>query len=247
VPLKILIIDIETKPHTAFVWGFWDQRVDPMTQVVEPGGTICFAAKWYGKKGAPEFWSVHAHGLTKMVKRAHKLLTEADAVVHFNGTRFDIPTLNKEFLELGLNPPPPTKNIDLLGVCRKQFKFPSNKMDYVCQRLGIGGKTSHKGMQLWKECMNNEPAAWRTMERYNKQDVRLTGRLYDRLMPWIASHPNHGLFAEKTVCRNCGSDKVQKRGFERTALRIYQRYQCKSCGRWQRGRQQIPHDGKILS
>ena len=167
-----------------------------------------------------------------MLQRIHDLISEADAVVHYNGSRFDMPILNKEFLLNNLAPPAPYKQIDLLRVVRKEFRFPSNKLDYVAQRLGLGKKTSHEGYQLWVKCMNREPAAWKVMEKYNKQDVVLLEKVYDRLLPWIGKqHPNRNLFDGKG-CPTCGSDKLQKRGFSYTVSGKFQRYQCTSCGSW---------------
>ena len=45
--MKTLLIDIETKPHKAYCWGLFDQRIG-LNQIVEPGGTLCWAAKWLG-------------------------------------------------------------------------------------------------------------------------------------------------------------------------------------------------------
>ena len=84
-----------------------------------------------------------------MPKGIHGLLNDADAVVHYNGTKFDIPTLNKEFLLHSFNPPSPYKQIDLLRVVRSNFRFPSNKLDYVAQRLNLGKKHEHEGHELW--------------------------------------------------------------------------------------------------
>ena len=70
-----------------------------------------------------------------MLEGIHKLLDEADAVIHYNGKRFDIPSLNKEFLLNGMFPPAPFKEIDLLTVARGRFRFVSNKLDYVAQQL----------------------------------------------------------------------------------------------------------------
>ena len=104
-----------------------------------------------------------------MLQKIHDLISEADAVCHYNGTRFDIPVLNKEFLLHHLAPPAPYKQIDLLKVVRKEFRFASNKLDHIAQRLGLGKKTAHEGYQLWVKCMNKDPVAWKTMEKYNKQ------------------------------------------------------------------------------
>jgi len=131
---------------------------------------MCWAAKWHGEKEVL-FDSVYKSAPRKMLTNIHKLMDEADAIVHYNGTKFDIPTLSQEFLQIGLKPPSPAKQIDILLTARKQFRFPSNKLDYVAQALGLGSKLEHKGMRLWRDCMDRKADAWKIMEKYNKQDV----------------------------------------------------------------------------
>jgi len=234
--MKILHIDIETFPNKVYAWGLWKQDIH-IDNIVEPGYTLCFAAKWHGKSEMI-FKSVHHDGTEDMIRTAHALIEEADAVVHYNGTKFDMPILNQEFLALGLAPPSPVHQIDLLRTARSQFKLPSNKLDYVARYLGLQGKVKHKGMSLWLECAAEKESAWNTMKKYNIQDVRLLEKVYNKLLPWIKNHPNVGLYSEKSglQCVNCGSHKLQKRGFERTKTQLYQRYQCTGCGKWQRGR-----------
>ena len=173
-----------------------------------------------------------------MVAQIWELLDEADAVVHYNGARFDIPTLNREFLMLGMTPPSPYHQIDLLRVVRSSFRFLSNKLDYVAQQLGVGGKVQHKGMDMWRECMEGDPISWAKMEEYNVEDVFLLERLYPLLLPWIKNHPNHALYQDNTrpVCPNCGSEHVNKQGIETTKTLHYQRYKCMGCGTNVRGR-----------
>lgn len=187
------------------------------------------------------FDSVHDSKPEKMVSRVHALLDEADVVCHYNGKKFDIPTLNREFLLYGLDPPSQFKQLDLLQTTRQQFRFPSNKLDYVSQQLGIGSKTKHMGMEMWRDCMDGCDKAWKTMKRYNMQDVRLTEKYYKRLLPWIKNHPNWGVYldADRPTCRNCGSQKVVKKGVERTNTLIYQRYKCTDCGTPLRGRKRL--------
>lgn len=233
--MKILLLDIETSPNKVFCWGLWDQNI-ATNQIVEAGGTLCWAAKWYNERKL-HFSSLQKHTKKDMLTKIHALLEEADAVVHYNGTKFDIPTLNKEFILIGLNPPANYKEIDLLRVARRRFRFPSNKLDYIAQALGLGSKTKHIGMGLWKGCMNGEKASWKVMEKYNKQDVNLLEKVYLRMLPWIQNHPNYGLYTDETrpMCRNCGHDKLIKRGTEHTTVGKYQRYKCKKCGTWMRG------------
>ena len=80
--------------------------------------------------------------------------------------------------------------------------------------------------------MNKDPAAWKVMEKYNKQDVLLLEKVYQRLLPWIGkAHPNRNLYDGKG-CSVCGSHKLQKRGFAYTVTGTFQRYQCTDCGSW---------------
>ena len=231
--MKILLLDIESSPNTAHVWGLWQQNVG-LKQLMESSYVLCWAAKWLGEKEIM-FDSVNQSRPKAMLRRIHDLISAADAVIHYNGTKFDMPTLNKEFLLFNMNPPAPYKQIDLLKTMRSQFRFPSNKLDYVAQRLGLGAKTEHEGHELWVKCMNGDKDAWKTMEKYNKQDVVLLEQVYNRVLPWIKHHPNRNNWSDDVVCPSCGGTHLQRRGTSVTATATYQRYQCRSCGTWSQG------------
>ena len=231
--MKILLLDIETSPNTAHVWGLWQQNVS-INQLMESSYVLCYAAKWLNSDEML-FDSVHQSKPKAMLKGIHGLLNEADAVVHYNGTKFDIPTLNKEFLLHRYAPPSPYKQIDLLRVVRSQFRFPSNKLDYVAQRLGLGQKHAHEGHELWVKCMNGDKDAWKRMADYNIQDVILLEDLYNTLLPWIKNHPNKNLHSDHPCCPTCGDTHLQKRGTAISATGTYQRYQCRACGSWSQG------------
>lgn len=234
--MKILHLDIETAPHVVHVWGLFNQNVS-IKQVIDSGYTMCWAAKWEGDRNVM-FSSILETTPRRMVVKIHNLIGEANAVVHYNGNKFDMPTLNKEFLIHELGPPAPYKNIDLYRVCRQTIKVPSYKMDYIVQMLGLGGKVHHKGHQLWIDCMKKDPASWREMKRYNIQDVRLLEKLYHKLMAWIQVHPNQNVYNDDgvRVCVNCGSNHVNQKAWHYTGLGKYKRYRCMDCGKWMRGR-----------
>lgn len=233
--IKVLLLDIETAPNLVHVWGLWQQNV-AINQIISSGYVLCWSAKWLGEKEV-FFDSTYQSRSKKMIVGIHKLMDEADAIVHYNGTKFDIPTLNKEFLLRGLNPPSPSKEIDLLKTARGRFRFSSNKLDFIAQQLGLGKKTPHIGHQLWIDCMAKIPEAWATMEKYNKNDVVLLEKVYHKLLPWIKNHPNVNAFngVDGVACPNCGSDKAQSRGYAVTTTLMYRRLHCKSCGNWFRG------------
>jgi DNA polymerase elongation subunit (family B)/DNA-directed RNA polymerase subunit RPC12/RpoP len=240
--LRILLLDIETAPHKVYSWGLWNQDINP-DNIIEQGYTLCWAAKWRGQKQVM-FNSIHESSRKKMVREVYDLICDADAIVHYNGTKFDMPILNQEFLFDSLDPPSSYSDIDLLKTARKQFRLPSNKLDYVAQYLGLGEKTKHKGMALWHDCMDGCPKAWKIMKRYNIQDVNLTEKVYEVLLPWIHNHPNWGHFVDgvKIVCRNCGSDRVKKNGIENKTIVPYQRYRCLRCGTPLKGRTKLIED-----
>jgi hypothetical protein len=227
--LKLLLLDIETAPHLSATWGLFKQNV-ALDQLITPGYTLCWAAKWHGDKEVM-FESVMT-GDRRMIRRAHSLLNQADAVCHYNGTKFDVPTLQKEMLLKGLNPPAPFKQIDLLKTARSRFRLASNKLDFVAQQLGLGSKTKHKGMGLWLGCMNKDPDDWKVMEAYNKQDVILLEKVYDRLLPWINGHPNLSSMNGADCCPRCESTSKQARGWAISEAGRYQRFQCNDCGTW---------------
>lgn len=232
--MKTLTIDLETSPHLAHVWGMWQNNVS-LNQLMESGEVICFAAKWLGKKDII-FKSIHHDGKEAMVEAAYKLFSEADVVIHYNGDRFDIPHLNREFLEAGYSPPSSFHSVDLLRTVKKQFRFPSNKLDYVVQKLEIGAKATHTGHTLWVQCMAGDDDAWDLMRKYNKQDVVVTEKLFERLGPWIKNAPVAALYdqeASEDRCPSCGSTELSKQGFAYTRMSKFQRYVC-VCGKWSR-------------
>ena len=236
--MKTLLIDLETSAATARVWGLWNQNIG-INQIVAPGSTLCAAYKWLGEPDKKvKFVSSWDTGFASMIAQLHEAMDEADAVVTYNGNRFDIPTLQREFLLGGLPPPSPSKSIDLYRTVKRQFRFASNKLDFVCQQLGLGAKTHHKGMDLWTGVEAGDAASRKTMTAYNKQDVFLLEKLYHRLLPWIPNHPNVSLYNNSTVasCTNCGSSNIQKRGVSHSKVATYQRYQCSDCGGWSRER-----------
>jgi hypothetical protein len=237
--MKILLLDIETAPNKVYSWGLWDQNI-ATNQVMETSYILCWSAMWLGERRIM-FDSIKKSGREKMLGGMHKLLSDADIVVTYNGLKFDLPVLNKEFIQAGYAPPAPYKQIDCLKEVKRMFRFQSNKLDFVSKALEIGAKVKHEGFELWVKCMEGDATAWKKMERYNRGDVRILEKLYLRLRPWIEKHPNIGAYEDVMVCPKCGSGKKQARGYAVTQMLKYPRYQCTSCGGWYRGNKSISH------
>lgn len=227
--MKILLLDTETAPNTAYVWGLWKENI-PIDRLIESSFLLCWAAKWLEDDHI--MFSDFIGGHEQMLTKIHNLLDEADGVVHFNGSRFDIPVLNKEFLVHGYNPPSPYKETDLYRVAKNRFRFPSNKLDYIAQRLGVGKKIKHAGMGLWIRCMEGDVEAMKEMQKYNEQDVRILEGVYRKMLPWLTNHANMSLDKDGLRCPRCGDAKVHRRGTYHSSTYTYQRMQCQACGGW---------------
>lgn len=241
---KMLYIDIETTPMVNYNWGIWQQNVG-LSQIIEPQRVMCFAAKWEGEKPTLFYSEWGPGGHEYMVKKAHELLSQADVVTHFYGSRFDIPHLNTEFLKYGLAPPSPFKQVDLKLAVSKTFKFPSNKLQYVSQFLGMEGKDKME-FEDWIGCMKGDKKAQKKMEKYNRLDTEILQTVYAELLPWIPGLPNRNLW-DGGGCPRCGSDEIREHGLYRTPLSAYKQYQCESCNGWLRSSKRVEGVGLQLA
>lgn len=233
--MRILALDIESTPSLAHVWSLWNINNISLAQLQESSELLCFSAKWLGDEDV-KFYSKWEHGSRAMVVAAHSLLDDADAVLHYNGKRFDIPYLNGEFVKADLLPPAPYAQIDLFQTVKRRFKFPSMKLDYVAQILGMEGKVQHMGHELWVKVMAGDDEARELMKEYNIRDTVMLEELYEKLLPWIPNHPNVNLYSDAPfdACDKCGSTRLIPRESSYTALSKFDRYQCLKCGSWMR-------------
>lgn len=227
---KLLYIDIEWAPALVYTFNMWNVNVTP-DKMIDHGGMLCFCAKWSDSKDFL-FFSEWEHGRDGMAQAALDLLSEADAVVTYNGDKYDIPKITGEIVLAGLAPPPPVTSIDVIKSIRK-MGFNMNRLAYIGPLLGVGGKVKHEGFNLWKDVMDGKEKAQKAMRRYCIQDVRLLEKLYKRIRPFIKNHPHMG--TAKKECGACGSNHVQSRGYRRTKHYRIQRVQCQSCGSWSEG------------
>jgi len=235
---RILLLDIETAPNRAYFWGpTWKPTINP-DWIDANGHVLCWTAKWLGDKEAT-FHRLRDGKHSLLLGPIHKMLDEAHAVVHYNGLKFDIPTLNNEFLRHGFKPPSPYKQIDLLLEMRAGFNFPNNKLDYICKTLELGQKLRHEGADMWMNCMDGDADAWVKMEEYNRRDVDLLEKLYRRMLPWIKRHPNRSALSATEVCVYCASSDIEHKGSYTANQLTYKRYTCKNCGGWFRGTKSI--------
>lgn len=244
--MKILCFDLENTAMLSYHWSRWGVDISP-AQTVEESRVLCFGAKWVGGKYI--FKAAYEHGREEMLTTISELLTEADGVISWNGVKHDSKKIRTEFLLEDMVRPAPWKEIDLMRVVKNQFSFSSNSLNHVSQQLGAGEKVKHEGFfDIIPKVVAGDVAARRKFAQYQKQDVLLLEKLYDRLLPWIppSMHPNKGLIDNvEEACPRCTSPSVQRRGYSYTNVSKFQRYQCTKCGGWFKSTKRV--DGMPIS
>ena len=240
---KILVLDIETAPTLAWVWGRFKQNVG-QNQVAQEGYVLTWAAKWLGDDTvASDSLHYYPENMENeddqpLIASIYDMINEADIIIAHNGDRFDMPTLNARMLYHGFKPPKPYKTVDTLKILKQRFRFPSNRLDSVCEYLGIGNKVQTGGFSLWSRCMNGDESAFEEMLDYNVYDVVLLEKLYKKVAPWYSTHVNVAQYVQtgQKSCTVCASTDLVKNGTVSTNLSTFDAYQCKECGHWNRGR-----------
>lgn len=242
---KILLFDIETAPMLSYHWSRWQQNINQQ-QVVKESCILTFSAKWLDDKkvitrGLDDYGTVESLDDSALCQELWSLMDEAAVVVGHYVKRFDIPEVYKRFSIHGFPPPSPFKAVCTKEAAKRYFRHSSNRLGDLGVALGLGGKLSHEGFDMWRKCLEGDPKAWKKMKAYNKQDVVLLEKVYKRLLPYMKNHPNLGTIVGGSVCPNCGGSHIQSRGTSVTNTGVYQRFQCQNpqCGAWFRGAKRL--------
>lgn len=74
--MKVLLLDLETSPTTAAVWGLFGVNIS-INQIKAPGRTLCAAMKWLGEPDKKiRFVSSWGNGFSAMVQSLHDAMDE---------------------------------------------------------------------------------------------------------------------------------------------------------------------------
>lgn len=222
---KILLYDIETFPNLAYTWGKYDQNVIAFK---EEWTLASVAWKWLGESKVSCETVAGKKNDTELCKTLHKLLSEADIVIAHNGDEFDQKKVRARMVTHKMTPLPPLTSIDTKKVAKKYFNFNSNSLNDLGKTFGLGKKVQTGGFDLWLDCMAGKKEAWKKMAAYNKQDVSLLEKVFNRMRPWM----DKKILIESTTfnqCPNCKSNDVCRDGYRGSSTQVKQQWKCKSC------------------
>lgn len=239
---KVLILDIETAPLEADVWGLWENNV-ALNQVLKDWQLLSWSAKWlepgpYAKDERSVFYADRrgGKGEKSILKPFAKLIFEADVVLTQNGKHFDIPSFQAKCLEFGIKGKFTGKHIDTKQLAQRNFRFPSYRLEYMTEKFNVKyKKLKHKefpGHEMWTEVRKDNVRAWRCMEKYNKYDVLALEELYHHFAPYDNT-VNWSVYNDLGVNRcSCGSTHIKENGHDYSGKKgKYKRYKCVDCGK----------------
>ncbi len=239
---RILTLDIEVAPVTAYVWSLWDQNVG-LNQIQSDWYLLAWAAKWLDEPASKTMYMDNRNAKNiqddkKLVQGLADLLNQADITITQNGDAFDFKKLNARAIINGLDPIKPSQSIDILKESRRVFKFTSHRLEYITDKLNKKYKkllhNKYPGFELWKAVMAGDKKAWAEMQIYTVHDVLSTEEAYLNMQGWIKTK-NLAVYMDDNVMRcKCGSDNLQSRGYAYKDNGKYRIYNCRECGKWPR-------------
>lgn len=238
---RILLLDIESAPTKAHVWGRWKQNVG-LNQVLSEGYMLTYSAKWLGDTLIMCNRIKEPEDDREIVAELAELIDQADMIVAHNLVKFDWPTIKTRMVFHGMLPPKPVRIVDTLQIAKKAFRFPSNSLDSIASYLGLERKLHNSGMDLWNRCVLVDDGAMEEMLEYNRQDVVVLEQVYNKLAPWYNQHPSVAVLYDdgKKHCPLCGGTdlrKLDKSYFTNTSE--FDSYRCEDCGKVSRSKQNL--------
>ena len=243
--MKRLIADIENSPNLGYFFQLGYKETIHYNQLLKERAIICICAKYEGEKKLYRFiWKKNWND-ERVLSGFAKLGKASDELVFHNGDKFDLPMMRARAIRYGIDFSFPIVAHDTLKIARSQFKFNSNRLDYLAQYLGVGGKISTGGFELWQEvCTNNEirrglglPTvpqkqinnALKKMVRYCDNDVIILEKVWNKLKPY-AKHKSS--VAETRVrCPECNGICAKQRTRVKASGHKTAVMKCNKCGK----------------
>jgi len=172
--LKRCFFDIETTGLS----GNWDYMI---TYCIKPEGSDDIITGCITKKeiDSGEFDK-------RIVKECIDNLMKFDRIYGFYSSKFDIPFLRTRALELGIDFPMygAISHKDIYYIARYKLKLHRNRLETVCDLLGIKGKT-HENPTTWRLASGGNKKALNDILDHNRWDVIILEQVYQKLKDFV--------------------------------------------------------------
>lgn len=241
---KILLPDVEVSLKLGYFYDQWKTNI-PAHRIKQDSFLISAAWKWYGQKTVhavsvlsdkEQFKKDHTNDRV-VVKALYDAFEEADAVVYYNGVRFDQKEFNVALARHGIGPAKNVIQIDPYQIARQYFRFSGgNSLDNLCKQLKLGVCKDKIADETWIAAAEGNRRAIQEVVRYNKNDIVPMELAWDKLKAFAPAKLNMNHFVKDSnglpvdVCPSCGSPEFVRDGMHYTKVTAKQRYLCKGCG-----------------
>ena len=234
-PPKILVFDIECTGMILDSYGLYNQN-HSHKDIIEDWSLLSYAA-WFTDEEEICYHdnrnSIDYKNDIEVVKSLYDIVAQADIIVGHNSDRFDLKKLNTKAEKYELPPRPDPIQYDTLKMLKSRYALPSNSLEYAAKYFDLKEKKSlhgkFPGKALFDGCRAGNLEAWNECEEYNKQDVKVTWELFQRL----AKHDkkiNLTSFYQKQTC-SCGNQDFFKNGLKYLKNGVFQIWRCKQCSK----------------
>jgi uncharacterized protein YprB with RNaseH-like and TPR domain len=220
----------------------WD--IEASNLVADYGWVLCISYKWFGRgkpktiriRGTREFKRDRTDD-SGVLKKFAKVFADADVHVFWFGEYFDLPFVQTRLLIAGEKPLPTIPFIDGWRIARKKLKLRSNRLDAVSKILHLNkGEKREEKLQPtpedWRRANAGHHDALKIIEERCESDVLVLEQIYSKIRHLGSNLPNLSKFNDEQGCPACGSEKVNRRGFNLTPQGKRQRMQCQQCAHW---------------
>jgi hypothetical protein len=233
---RVLLWDVENSPSLVWVYDYF--RKGNVVATEAEWFMLSFAYRWLGEKetyvrALPDYpgYNDARRCDRSLLQDLHDTLSAADVCIAHNGDKHDIRKAYTRFSYWNMPPPTPALSIDTLKAAKKHFKLGQNNLGAIGEFYQLGPKMPTTGFAMHRRCIEGDPEAWEQLKAYNIRDVDLLHDCYMRMRPYISSHPNLRLLAERPQgCPVCLSLNVKYSGWNYYRTGKKQRYKCEACG-----------------
>lgn len=240
---KIILWDVEVSGIVTTQWNLYPSFIHH-SNMLDDWFMICVAWKELGSKKVnvvsvlddPKRFNKNHKDDYHVIKTLRDVLQDTDLLIHHNGDKFDLKMFNSRLIYHNLEPLQPILTVDTLKEIKKVSKFTSHRLDFLGTKFfGFGKDETPPG--TWLRAMQGNKKDIQTMAKYNKTDVVLLEKIYEKFKPYMKNHPH--IWANKEdrfhTCRNCGSTHIKKNGTKVTKAGVLkQEIQCQKCGSYER-------------
>lgn len=234
---KRLYFDIETSYNKVASFTIGQKVNIGYENILEERAIICISYKWAHEEKVHTITWDKGDDRQLLIKFI-EILNQAHEIIGHNSDNYDVKWLRTRCLYHNLPMFPDYVSTDTLKLSRSKFRFNSNRLDYLGQYFGFGGKLETGGLKLWKAIVeNNDKEALKKMVSYCEQDVLLLEKVFNRLNPYVGSKTHVGviLYDNKAACPNCGSTHSHSKGYVIMASGTKKMVRhCQECGKMYR-------------